>query len=710
MTLPNNLIEIADNAFWFCKNLEEITLPDSVTRIGASSFSECNKLNKINLPANLRSIGIYAFYNCRCLTSINIPNNITEISASTFSGCSSINSVSLPAELTTIGEFAFWGCSSLSSITIPNTTQNIFKSAFAECANLGSIIIPASVNTVGEYAFNNCISLTNVTLENGIVAIAEYAFQGCSNLYNIIIPSSVKTIGDFAFDGCTNLTTVTIESSDVFNVSGKNESKLLENATKVYVKSSIDTGRNDFLSKKNFDICSIDNFNLYIKADSYSYLYIDVEDGKSLLLCSSLLRDVYISATYDGANVVSIEPWAFDENEINTLTFSKDLTKLSISNFAFSYAKIKNIIFEGNSESIQLNLMCREGFFNCEIERLTLNRELIQNNYNALMDILFKEIYVLEGVDAHIREDALSNFYIIREIKDNYNIYASPNENYSLVKIPRYVTVSTTDGKKLTSNTYIRKGETITINITNTVGYTTTVYANGTIVTNGSEIVVSDDIEITINRQIQTFNVTYHYGEGNQLVGSTKVRFGQVLNIENVSYERNNITYDVVMWVNRYGEEIDLNSIASDIEIYAVYENLDGYVEFENYILYKAEAGYVITEYLSYSSEIDEVIFPTEYNGEKIVAIGNDLFNFKHIKRVVIPAEIEYLCTWAFAVATIDELVIEASENNLEVGTKGREIFFNASIENVIVKGNRNVNWEPVNFVGKYVKTYTVEE
>ena len=39
--IPNSVVEIGENAFFFCLSLETITIPNSVTKIGKSAFNVC---------------------------------------------------------------------------------------------------------------------------------------------------------------------------------------------------------------------------------------------------------------------------------------------------------------------------------------------------------------------------------------------------------------------------------------------------------------------------------------------------------------------------------------------------------------------------------------------------------------------------------------------------------------------------------------------
>ena len=239
---------IGDEAFYYCRSLEIITIPDSVTSIGFRAFEGCSSLTSVTIPDSVTSIGHSAFSGCISLTSIIIPNNVTNFNSSgAFSGCSSLTSITIPDSVTSIGYNAFSGCSSLTSITIPDSVTSIGDYAFRGCSSLISITIPDSVTSIDEYAFYRCSLLESITLpfvgnrlngkENthfgyifgasnygynynyvpsslkeviitGGKNIDKYAFSDCSYLTSITIPDSVTNIGEHAFIDCSSLTNV----------------------------------------------------------------------------------------------------------------------------------------------------------------------------------------------------------------------------------------------------------------------------------------------------------------------------------------------------------------------------------------------------------------------------------------------------------------------------------------------------------------------
>ena len=51
MILPANLESIGKEAFFYCKNLKQITIPAKTTKIGNNVFGSCDHLETINVAA-----------------------------------------------------------------------------------------------------------------------------------------------------------------------------------------------------------------------------------------------------------------------------------------------------------------------------------------------------------------------------------------------------------------------------------------------------------------------------------------------------------------------------------------------------------------------------------------------------------------------------------------------------------------------------------
>lgn len=63
-TIPSAVNTIADDAFYQCVNLQDVSIPDTVTAIGKRAFYDCFGMKALRVPFTVTSYGFDAFYNC----------------------------------------------------------------------------------------------------------------------------------------------------------------------------------------------------------------------------------------------------------------------------------------------------------------------------------------------------------------------------------------------------------------------------------------------------------------------------------------------------------------------------------------------------------------------------------------------------------------------------------------------------------------------
>ena len=156
ITIPSDITEINENAFYDYTNLTSVIIGNSVTSIGNLAFYDCDNLTSVTIGDGVTSIGYYAFYICDNLTSVTIGDSITSIGLDAFSNC--------PIETATIPTTAIEAIKnkSLKRVILTGGT-NIGSNAFSHCDNLTSITIPNSVTSIGNDAFAYCFNLRSIT-------------------------------------------------------------------------------------------------------------------------------------------------------------------------------------------------------------------------------------------------------------------------------------------------------------------------------------------------------------------------------------------------------------------------------------------------------------------------------------------------------------------------------------------------------------------
>jgi len=213
------ITSLADEAFWACEDLTDVTIPSGVTSIGEKAFWECYSLTNISVDEKnqfYKSIDgiLYNKSGTEILVypkgledeTIEIPPEITKIGSWAFSSCINFTNIIIPNSVKEIGEYAFHNCISLTSVTIPNSVATIEEGVFSNCMDLTSVTIPYGVTMLGDDAFSDCMNLPRVVIPNSVTYIGNNSFAYCESLVSITIPNNVTNIDEYAFHYSDNVT------------------------------------------------------------------------------------------------------------------------------------------------------------------------------------------------------------------------------------------------------------------------------------------------------------------------------------------------------------------------------------------------------------------------------------------------------------------------------------------------------------------------
>lgn len=153
-SIPDNVTEIEDEAFFNSQNLKSITIPNSITKIGKSAFRYCKNIKSINISDSLIEISNTAFNGCTSLTSINVGSNNPHFS--------SVDGVLFNKDKTKLVHYP--SDKPDKSYTIPDSVIEICENSFDDCDNLISLIIPDSVTSICGWAISYCDNLVDVKI------------------------------------------------------------------------------------------------------------------------------------------------------------------------------------------------------------------------------------------------------------------------------------------------------------------------------------------------------------------------------------------------------------------------------------------------------------------------------------------------------------------------------------------------------------------
>ncbi|MBR0410354.1 MAG: leucine-rich repeat protein [Eubacterium sp.] len=199
VVFPDTVTTIGSYAFYYAKNLKEVTLPSSVKRIARTAFVNTG-IKKITIPASFESGGLGAPFE-----EVTFEDGIKAIPDRCFEDNFTLKKVVLPDSVESIGKYAFDDCSALETISFSSDLKTIGFAAFYKCKSLRTLVLPPLLETLSGCAFEGCTSLEKVTLPDRIALIDGNTFLGCSALKEVIMPKGIKEIGTSVFKGCESL-------------------------------------------------------------------------------------------------------------------------------------------------------------------------------------------------------------------------------------------------------------------------------------------------------------------------------------------------------------------------------------------------------------------------------------------------------------------------------------------------------------------------
>lgn len=177
---------------------ESIIIPEEIngrkiTVIGKQAFLNEEQLKSIVIPDTVVEIKEEAFMNCDNLDYVVMSKNIERIEAYAFAGPNYYELV-LPNTLKELGEGAFYGCKFI-ELNIPQSLIKTGKSAFGD-VEIEEMVVPNNIKIIENSSFYSCKQLKTVVIEEGVEIIEENAFAKCEKLESVTIPASVTEMTD----------------------------------------------------------------------------------------------------------------------------------------------------------------------------------------------------------------------------------------------------------------------------------------------------------------------------------------------------------------------------------------------------------------------------------------------------------------------------------------------------------------------------------
>ena len=178
------------------------TIPRNIIEIGERAFYGCNRLTAIIIPGYVETIGEYAFYGCNRVARV-------EFSSGAIAGMELV-----------VGDYAFAEMPNLKTVEFKDgsAVAQLGKYAFANATGLRSFTVPATMSKIDDYAFDNATALANVIFEeNGVeLTFGNYVFNECTALTRVDLPASVTKLNLGVFDGCVNISEIKVATANQY--------------------------------------------------------------------------------------------------------------------------------------------------------------------------------------------------------------------------------------------------------------------------------------------------------------------------------------------------------------------------------------------------------------------------------------------------------------------------------------------------------------
>lgn len=113
---------------------EHVDVPEGIKEIYDGAFYKCH-LRTIQLPSTLKNIDIDAFWDCRELENITIPKNVTYIGSYAFAYCERLKDVRLLGDKIKSGEFPFNRCNNMQLYILKGCRTKLAKTLHTTSLN-----------------------------------------------------------------------------------------------------------------------------------------------------------------------------------------------------------------------------------------------------------------------------------------------------------------------------------------------------------------------------------------------------------------------------------------------------------------------------------------------------------------------------------------------------------------------------------------------
>lgn len=342
VTVLNGAVKIPDYAFYKCSQIEEIKMPSSVTEIGMYSFSDCLGLKEFTITENLRWISFSPFRNCLNLKRVNVENVDSLFDIYCVDEALFVN-----------GADMYYDGKIVSEISIPRGVESV-SAILKGCTSIKKIYVPNSVCNFGQSAFSlPCLETVIFESGNKTTEIGN-VFEKCKSLKSIDLSSltELQKITD-TFYNCTLLDEIILPNS------------INDIGVRTFSKTAIE----EFVLPENIEYIGDDCFLSCEKLKEIVIPIGVVSIGKNAFYDCVLLEKVILPETivsigsqaFSGcaslesivipSRVYNIDSWAFhDCSKLTQIIFSSERLEIIDEGAFYDCSTLTDIYYVGSVE------------------------------------------------------------------------------------------------------------------------------------------------------------------------------------------------------------------------------------------------------------------------------------------------------------------------------------------------------------------------
>ena len=223
--IPEGIVSIEASAFWNNTFVREVVLPSTLERIGGDCFYYCTNLEKVTISEKVSIMGNNPFAGCPKLVLKNespyfvLENGVLYDKAKTnlihYTISKSDKEFSVPDTVICLGKHCFFACDNLEKIVIPESVIRMENNPFSGCTKLSvenhspyyhfenGVIYNRYITTV--IGCLNGTKIDRIVLPDSVTLISRNSFWNCKGIKNLVISQNINRIGYNPFAGCENL-------------------------------------------------------------------------------------------------------------------------------------------------------------------------------------------------------------------------------------------------------------------------------------------------------------------------------------------------------------------------------------------------------------------------------------------------------------------------------------------------------------------------